>query len=77
MIDPMALCRRCSSLEKSLENAASEYLRTRNELQALAKDDDRRSKAALAVIRSRERFIQAMKAFNEHKKHSHPAQELQ
>ena len=72
MIDPVPLCRLCVSLKESLEKAASEYLRTRNELQGLPENDDRRSKAALAVRRSRETSIQAVRTFNQHKKRSHP-----
>ncbi len=72
IIDPVPLCRLCVSLEKNLEKAASEYLRTRNELQSLPEDDDQRSKATLAVRRSRETLMQAIQTFNEHKKRPHP-----
>jgi len=63
-------------MEEKLESAASEYLRTRNQLQALPDDDYGRSKAALAVRRSRETLMQAVRAFNEHKKRPHPEREL-
>ena|SRR5258708_30251843 len=77
IIDPMTPCSLCVSLELTLENAASEYLRTRNQLQALPESDARRSKAGFDVRRSRETLMEAIQTFNEHKGYPHPGQQLQ